>query len=48
MSNISHVFLNYMNTFLKTIHHILVVSMIKTLIIDFIVIVISWVAKQTI
>jgi len=32
MCNISHVFLDYMNTFLKIIHHTLVVSMIKTLV----------------
>jgi len=33
-----------MNTFMETIHHIFVVSMTKTLIINFIVIVMSWVA----
>jgi len=33
-----------MDTFLETIHHILVVSMIKTLVLDYTVIVISWVA----
>jgi len=33
-----------MDTLLETINHILVVSMMKTLILDFIVIVISWVA----
>ena len=43
MCNISHVFLDYMDTFLQTIHHILVVSMIKTLVLDFTMIVISWV-----
>jgi len=32
-----------MNTFLKTIHYILVMSMMKILIFDFIVIVISWI-----
>jgi len=41
MYKISHVFLDYMDTFLKTVHHILVVSMMKTLVIDLIVIVIS-------
>jgi len=29
MCNISHAFLDYIDTFLKTIHHILMVSMIK-------------------
>jgi len=32
-----------MDTFLKTTHHILVVSMMKTLVLDFIVIVIAWI-----
>jgi len=43
MCNISHVCLDYMDTFLETIHHILVVSMMKTLVLNFIVIVISWI-----
>jgi len=33
-----------MDTFLETSHYILVVSMMKTLVFDFTVIVISWVA----
>jgi len=33
MCNIGHVFLDYMDTFLEIIHHILVVSMMKTLVI---------------
>jgi len=41
MCNISHIFLDYMDTFLETIHHILVVSMMKTLVLDFNVILIS-------
>jgi len=32
-----------MDTFLEIIHHILVVSMIKTLVLDFTMIVISWI-----
>jgi len=32
-----------MDTFLEKIHHILVVSMMKTLVLDSIVIVISWI-----
>jgi len=48
MSNISHVFLNYMDTFLETIYHILLVSMMKTLVIDFTLIVISWVVLKII
>jgi len=32
MCNISHIFLDYMDTLLETTHHILVVSMMKTLI----------------
>jgi len=32
MCNISHVFLDYIDTFLETINHILVVSMMKTLV----------------
>jgi len=43
MCNVSHVFLDYMDIFLKTIHHILVMSMMKTFVLDFIVIVISWI-----
>jgi len=37
----SHVFLDYIDTFLETGHHILAVSMIKTLILDFTMVVIS-------
>jgi len=44
MCNISHIFLDFVDTFLETIHHILVVSMMKTLVMDFTVIVMSWVA----
>jgi len=43
MCTINNVFLDYMNTFLKTIH-ILVMSMMKTLILDFSMIVISYIA----
>jgi len=43
MCNISHVFLDYMDTFLETIHYIMVVGMMNTLVLDFIVIVISWI-----
>jgi len=32
LCNISYIFLNYMDTFLETIHHILVVSMMRLLI----------------
>jgi len=32
MYNIDYVFLDYIDTFLKIIHHILMVSMMKTLI----------------
>jgi len=44
MCNISHVFLDDMNTFLEIIHHRLVVSMMKTLVLNFTLIVILWVA----
>jgi len=44
MRNISHIFLDYVDTFLETIHHILVVSMMKILVLDFTLIVMSWVA----
>jgi len=37
-----------MDTFLETIHHILVVSMMNTFVIDFIVIVILWIAQKII
>jgi len=40
MYNIIHVFLDHMDTFLKTIHNILVVNMMKTLVLDLTVIVI--------
>jgi len=44
MCNISHIFLDYVDTSLETIHHILVVNIMKTLVLDFTLIVMSLVA----